>query len=211
MPVYQKSPVNYNNYINWRVDNEGLVKRGEILLDFDIFRNWDREIEAKNRGKVGAPFEYPDSFIDFLLRFKTGFHIGYWQVKGLARRLIVFIPQAKNAPDYTTLQRRFEAMPMELAVYQTQSEQDIAQDSSGIKTSNRGEYKTLKYEREKKKEYIKIHIAVNIKTQEVVGLAVTPSTVVDSRVSDELIRQAQQKGRVRKDFGDGAYDHTKIY
>ena len=211
IPAYQPSTIDYNKYIDWRVYNEGLVKRGEILMDFDIFSHWHKEIEEINRGKVGAPFEYPDSFINFLLRFKTGFHIGYRQVKGLARKLIVFIPQAKSAPDYTTLQRRFEAMEVELAVYQSGAVQDIAQDSSGIKTSNRGEYKTLKYEREQKKEYVKMHIAVNIQTKEVVGLEVTLSTVSDSQVSGELIRQAQQRGRIRKDFADSAYDSNSNY
>jgi hypothetical protein len=209
--AYQPSVVDYNKYINWRVYNEGLVKRGEILMDFDIFSHWNKEIEEMNRGKVGAPFEYPDSFINFLLRFKTGFHIGYRQAKGLARRLIVFIPQAKRAPDYSTLQRRFETLEVELEAYQSGAEQDIAQDSSGIKTSNRGEYKTLKYEREQKKEYVKIHVAVNIQTGEVVGLEVTLSTVPDSQVSGELIRQAQQRGRIRRDFADSAYDSNKNY
>jgi len=210
-PVYRPSTVDYNQYINWRVYNEGLVKRGEILMDFDILSHWNKETEEMNRGKVGSPFEYPDSFINFLLRFKVGFHIGYRQVKGLARKLIVFIPQAKSAPDYSTLQRRFEALKVELTVYQSGAEQDIAQDSSGIKTSNRGEYKTLKYERKQKKEYVKIHIAVNIQTQEVVGLEVTLSAIPDVQMSGELIRQAQKHGHIRRDFADRGYDSNKNY
>jgi len=209
--IQERSKVDYNKYINWRVYNEGLVKRGEVLLDFDIFKDWAEELEGMNQGKVGAPYEYPESFIKFLLRFKMCFHIGYRQTEGIGRKLVVFIPQAKNAPDYTTLQNRFEAMPVALTVYQAQDEQDIAQDSSGIKTSNRGEYKTLKYDREKKKEYVKIHIAVNIQTQEVVGLEVTLSNVHDSQVVGNLIRQAQEVGRIRKSMMDSGYDSKKVY
>jgi len=30
--------------VNWRNYNESLVKRGEVLLDFDVIDNWDNEL-----------------------------------------------------------------------------------------------------------------------------------------------------------------------
>ena len=44
-----------------------LVKRGEILLDFDVIDNWDSELEKMNQGKEGRKFVYPDSFIKLLV------------------------------------------------------------------------------------------------------------------------------------------------
>ena len=38
---------------NWSKYNESLVKRGEILLDFDVIDNWNSELEKMNQGKEG--------------------------------------------------------------------------------------------------------------------------------------------------------------
>ncbi|HET9805367.1 MAG TPA: hypothetical protein VFP49_00505 [Nitrososphaeraceae archaeon] len=45
--------------MNWKRYNESLVKRGEILLDFDVIDNWDYELEERNQGKEGRKFLYP--------------------------------------------------------------------------------------------------------------------------------------------------------
>jgi len=36
----KKKKKNYNLLINWKLYNEGLVKRGEFLLDFSFFQDW---------------------------------------------------------------------------------------------------------------------------------------------------------------------------
>ena len=51
--------------MNWRNCNESLVKRGEVLLDFDVIDNWDNELEEMNN-KKGRKFVYPYSFIKLL-------------------------------------------------------------------------------------------------------------------------------------------------
>jgi hypothetical protein len=50
--------------INWRKYNQSLVKRGEIMLGFDIIDNWDNELEEMNKGKVGEP--YHSQFISII-------------------------------------------------------------------------------------------------------------------------------------------------
>jgi hypothetical protein len=39
--------------INWRKYNQTLVKRGEILLGFDIIDKGDNELEEMKENKVG--------------------------------------------------------------------------------------------------------------------------------------------------------------
>ena len=41
---------------NWKNYNESLVRRGEILLDFDIIDNWNDELEEMNKNKEGRKF-----------------------------------------------------------------------------------------------------------------------------------------------------------
>ena len=46
--------------MNLKKYNESLVKRGEILLDFDVIYNWSSELDNMNQGKEGRKFLYPD-------------------------------------------------------------------------------------------------------------------------------------------------------
>jgi len=55
---------------------------------------------------------------------------------------------------------------------------------------------------------LKIHLAVNIKTKEILSLEVTDEKVHDdSKVMSKLIDDVSDKGiRIKKAFADGAYD-----
>lgn len=207
----EKKKIDYNQKINWRVYNEGLVKRGEILLEISIFKDWDEELSRMNRGKAGRPYEFPDSFIRFLMELKCRYKIGYREAKGIARKLCVFIPACEKAPDYSTLEKRFKVLEVSLCIYQDEKEQTVAIDSSGMKTSNRGEYKTLRYDGAKKKEYIKIHIELNIQTNQVIGCEVTTSDVADSEKVGDLIREGQKQGAIKRGLMDSAYDGKGVY
>ena len=44
---------------NWKRYNESLVKRGKILLGFDVIDNWHIELEKMNKDKEGRKFVYP--------------------------------------------------------------------------------------------------------------------------------------------------------
>ena len=203
--------VDYNQRINWRVYNEGLVKRGEVFLELSIFKDWSEELDRMNKGKAGRPYDFPDSFIRFLMELKCRYKIGYRETEGIARKLCALIPACKKAPDYSTLQKRFESLEIVLAVYQNREAQEVAIDSSGIKTSNRGEYKTLRYDGAKKKKYIKIHIELNIKSNQVIACEVTTSDVADSQMAGDLITEGQKQGLIKKGLMDSGYDSKGVY
>jgi Transposase DDE domain len=57
---------------------------------------------------------------------------------------------------------------------------NIAVDSTGIKVTNRGEWILDKWKnKRKRKGFIKIHVAVNIKTKKIVSMNVTKETIHD--------------------------------
>ena len=56
--------------------------------------------------------------------------------------------------------------------------------------------------REKRKGYLKIHVAVDVVTKQAVSLEVSH----DGEKFVPLVRQAQKKAKVAKVLGDGAYD-----
>jgi hypothetical protein len=39
--------------VKWPVYNQSLVRRGEILIGFDVIDNWDTELKDMNKDNVG--------------------------------------------------------------------------------------------------------------------------------------------------------------
>ncbi len=73
--------------MNWSVYNQSLVRRGEILIGFDVSDNWDTELKEMNKDKIGDPFHYPDTFLLLLRGYaKVYFHLPFRQTKeGIAQ------------------------------------------------------------------------------------------------------------------------------
>ena len=68
---------------NWSLYNESLVRRGQVLLDFDVIDNCYKELEIMNKGKVGEPYSYPSSFLQLLGYMRIYFHLPCRQTEGV--------------------------------------------------------------------------------------------------------------------------------
>lgn len=75
------------NARDWKEYNEELIRRGEVLLDLEFLKTWDRELEEMNKEKIGHPYDYPDSYINFLSVIYYIFGIPYRQLEGFMRAL----------------------------------------------------------------------------------------------------------------------------
>jgi hypothetical protein len=49
--------------IDWPSYNGSLVRRGQVLLDFDVLNGWDHELSQMNLGMVGQPSSISTSII----------------------------------------------------------------------------------------------------------------------------------------------------
>lgn len=188
---------------DWNSYNEALVKRGLILLDLDFVAGWSRELKAMNTHKEGARYRYPESFIK-LLAVVHAYVLPYRQLEGFMRGLSQHVDGLK-APDYTTIWWRVSKMKITLASnVDIDKDVTIAVDSSGIKVSNRGEWIHKKWRVQR--GFIKMHIAVDTKTKQILAIEVTKEDVGDSKMFGRLLKGSAGAANVKRVIGDGAYD-----
>ncbi len=204
--------------MNWSVYNKSLVRRGEILLGFDIINNWDTELKEMNQGKIGEPFHYPNTFLLLLGYAKAYFHLPYRQTEGITQGHAK--GKVPSIPDFTTINRRINKLniPINNNNNNKLSKDEyliIAIDSTGIKVTNRGQWMRDKWKsKNNKKGYLKIHVAVNVKTKKILSMKVTDEHVHDSKALPELVHDVMEydkKITIGKLFADGAYEGNCIF
>jgi IS5 family transposase len=188
---------------DWKRINDGLVRRGEILLDLRILDRWDSELEEMNAGKEGGRYVYPDIFAKLLGYMHVLFHLPYRQTEGFLKALRRFDPRIR-APDYSTIDRRVNRLDVKLDEKNYGDDLILAVDASGIKVSNRGDW--MRREWKQRRGYLKVHIAVDTKRKRILALQVTDDRVGDERIFQPLIEEAGRKVGIKAVMGDGAYD-----
>jgi hypothetical protein len=167
----------------------GLIRRGELLLSLDFLDDYDFELSLLNDGKVGRPFKLTERYIEFLMIVRYLFSMPYRQVEGFTRALSRLIQRLPSA-DYSWARRRI--LRLDLNPYKSLRGCDgpvvIAVDSSGVSVHKCGGWVERVYGR--KKRYVKIHFAVDVKTKEVLAMDVTTDDMHDSEVLPSLIANA---------------------
>ena len=61
------------------------------MIDVSFLKSSNKEIKKMNTGKVGAPFQYSDSYVQFLAFLKIGFKVPIRMVQGIVRRLSEYV------------------------------------------------------------------------------------------------------------------------
>lgn len=195
--------------VNWSSYNKSLVRRGQVILDFDVLDSWYSELERMNDGKRGAQYHYPDSFIQLLGYMRVYFHLPYRQAEG------VVMAHASNKvpsiPNYSTISRRVNSQDIRISDEQNEVGNDIviAVDSTGIKVANRGEW--MRHKWHIRRGYLKIHVAVDIKNKKIISLEVTSEEVHDGKMLKKLVDTASESNNVKGALADGMYDSNKNF
>jgi hypothetical protein len=128
--------------MKWSTYNQSLVRRGEILLGFDVINNWDIELKEMNKDKIGEPFHYPNTFLLLLGYAKVYFHLPFRQTEGIAQGHAH--GKVPSIPDYTTISRRINWLDIKIKDTDSKNMEFedeyivIAIDSTGITVTHRG-------------------------------------------------------------------------
>ena len=195
---------------DWSCVDERLIRQGELLLSLDFLERYECELRRMNRGKVGRPYVLTERYVKFLSVVRYLFCFPYRQLEGFTRALNRLVPRLPSA-DYSGLRRRI--LGLDLSLYESLRLSDepvvIAVDSTGVSVHKAGGWVERKHG--KKKRYVKIHLAVDVRTKQALAMLITTDGTHDSRVFPKLLRRAELCGRVSRVYADGAYDSSKVY
>jgi hypothetical protein len=203
---------------SWHDYNESLIERGRVLMDVGFLKSWNKEIVKMNKGKVGAPFEYSNSYIHFLAFIKTGFKIAYRTVQGIVRGLSEYIKIEEM--HFTHIRRRIQNIrpSVENLGFEEEHNDDdnsdklmtLIVDASGLTISKKGDYIEEKWILEKK-EFVKLHIAVDEKSKKIVSFRITKGDVHDSKKFCPLVKEAAQNYNIDRVYADKAHDNRRSF
>lgn len=128
---------------SWHDYNESLIERGRILMDIGFLRSWNKEIMSMNKGKVGAPFEYSHTYIQFLAFLKIGFKVAYRTVQGIIRGLSDYMRIEEM--HFTQIRRRIQEIKPSVRNLDLDGDYDgkpitLIIDASGLTITKKGDY-----------------------------------------------------------------------
>jgi hypothetical protein len=203
---------------SWHEYNESLIERGRILMDISLLRSAKKEIKNMNKGKVGAPFEYSSTYIQFLAFLKIGFKISYRTVQGIVRGLADYIRIEEI--HFTQIRRRILKVKPSIGDLNLDNDDvgdgedkrhiTLIVDASGLTITKKGDYIEQKWIR-KKKEFIKLHIAVDAKSKKVVSFRVTKGNVHDSKKFSPMITEVSEQYDIDQVYADKAHDNKRSF
>lgn len=187
---------------NWPEYNAGLRRRGSLDVWFDPGMDWF----AVPDGRPGRPLRFSDRAIEFCLTLKGLFQLPLRQMTGLAQSLLRLAGLDWPVPDYTTLCRRQKSLSVDLGGRPSAGGLHLLVDSTGIKMIGDGEWKARKHGVSRRRQWRKVHIAIDAQTLDIRALEVTSNAVGDGQTLPDLLAQIPGDEAIVTVGGDGAYD-----
>lgn len=184
---------------NWQEYNKSLINRGSltIWIDPNIAKEWVKQ------GKRGRP-KFCSQVIKAGLILKTVYRLAYRALQGFFQSILKLMQLPNQVPHYSLFAKRAPEVAKEIPKLSQRKPIDLVIDSSGLKVYGEGEWKVKVHGTSKRRKWIKAHIAVDPKSQEIIAVEVTESSIGDSQVLPCLVERSPKS--VKKVLADGAYN-----
>jgi hypothetical protein len=203
------SPARYRT-ANWSSYTASLKKRGSLLIWLDKDMTW----LAPHDGRPGRPAVFSDAAIQFCLTIKVLFKLPLRQTTGMVASLLKMANLDWAVPDYTTLCRRQKTLAVQVPYRRAHGPLNLLVDSTGIKFLGDGEWQARKHGVQGRRQWRKVHLAMDTATSDIRAVEFTPSSDGDSPVLPDLLDQIPEDEEIGTVTADGAYDtrrcHTAI-
>ena len=185
---------------NWSKYNQDLVKRGSITFFID-----QNALNAKpGANKRGRPRLFAHPLIQLLLVLKIQYRLTYRALEGFSKSILPLLQDCVALPTYSLVCKRASKMEALLPKLSSRRPKVVLIDASGIKVYGEGEWKVKVHGASKRRKWIKLHIAIDAKTQEIIELEVTHGHRADCAVGSRIIKKLPKSTKIV--MGDGGYD-----
>ncbi len=203
------APARYRT-TNWSSYNEALRRRGSLLVWLDRGMEW----LAPASHRAGRPQTFSDAAIQFCLSIKVLFGLALRQTIGMVASLLELAGLDWPVPDYSTLCRRQKTVTIQVPFRRSDGNLNLLVDSTGVKMRGDGEWQVRKHGPSRRRQWRKVHLAMDAATGDIRAVEFTPSREGDSPVLPGLLAQIPVDQPIGTVTGDGAYDtrtcHTAI-
>lgn len=194
---------------NWKEVNGRLVRHGTMLVSISFLENEKAVLKEMNLGKVGKPFKYINPLFEYAGLLHCYLHLGFRQTEGLLIGFAEKEPLLKK-PDFSTINRRFNKLPTKIQPRKTKDGFTIIIDSTGISTTNRSEWMRKIHRKGKIDEckgFLKLHVAIDEETKEILTAEITTEKVGDNKKFNELVEGSIENTgkKAAKIKADGSY------
>ena len=185
---------------DWRKYNQKLVNRGSITfwLDKECLDSW-----VNKTGKKGRP-PFSNLVIQAGWIIKSIYRLSLRALQGFLKSILKLLQVDLKSPHYSLFCKRAKEASEALPPLSNRRPTDLLIDATGLKVLGEGEWKVKIHGNEKRRGWIKLHIAVDPKTQELVAIEVTDDKTADCMMLPNLVDKAPKS--VNKVLADGAYD-----
>ena len=192
---------------NWSSYNAALRKRGSMLIWIDREMAW----LAPHEGRLGRPPVFSDAAIQFCLSVKVLFKLPLRQPAGMVASLLRLAGLNWSVPDFSTLCRRQKTLAVQIPFRRSDGPLNLLVDSTGIKFLGDGEWQARKHGAQGRRQWRKVHLAMDTATSDIRAVELTPSRDGDSPILPELLGQIPEDEQIGTVTADGAYDTRRCH
>ena len=192
---------------NWKSYNEALKRRGSLLIWLDKDMVW----LAPKAGRMGRPPVFSDAAIQFCLMVKVLFGLPLRQTTGMVSSILQMAGLDWPVPDFSTLSRRQKTITVEVSSRRSAGPLNLLVDSTGVKFLGDGEWLARKHGTHRRRQYRKVHLAMDMGSGDVLAVEFTSSREGDSPVLPDLLDQIPPDQEIGTVTGDGAFDTRRCH
>ena len=195
---------------NWPEYDRALQQRGSLTIWVtpEALAAW----QPAHTGQRGRPRDYSDVAIETGHLLRLAFGRPWRQTEGLLRSIVGLLDMRVDVPDHTTFSRRSPGLALATALGRVQASGrpvHVVIDATGLKVYGAGEWLVEKHGERGRREWRKLHLAVDPNSGEVLACELTSNEEGDASQVAPLLGQIS--GPLGTVIADGAYDGETVY
>lgn len=192
---------------DWSKYNKNLVNRGSITfwLSPKALKMWQAK---KVKGRSGRPFQYSENAIITASTIRHVFKLSLRSCEGFLKSLFHFFKSPLKVPCYTQICKRSKKISLPKHFLEGKPIKHVVVDATGLKVFGEGEWKVKKYGVGRRRQWRKLHLAIDEQTQEIIFSDITTEHVHDTTFIPEIIKRRKKIERL---VMDGAADASFLY